>query len=148
MAEVSEFISRTGTARAAPGVFFSFAGDFRNFSRFIPEENVSDWQAGRDSCSFEISPLGKASVSITERKPLSLIKYEGEAISSVPFKIWLQMTDPGDAATRFRIVLRTELNPFFRMMASGAIEQYLSRLVDEIESFSGWDDITEYTQSP
>lgn len=140
MSDLSEFISRTGVAQVTPEKMHAFASDFTRFGKLIPEGTVGSWEAETSGCSFEVSPLGKVSVSITESKPFSLLKYEGVA-GSIPFRVWLQLADGGDGSTKFRIVLRASLNPFFKMMASGAIDQYLSGLVDEIEKFDGWNTI-------
>ncbi|MBE0675982.1 MAG: hypothetical protein IH591_15100 [Bacteroidales bacterium] len=142
MAEETEFVSRTGEVGAETGKVYGLAGDMGNFTRFVPAGSVNNWHADSDSCSFEISPLGKVKVSITEREPFSKIKYEGVAMNSIPFRVWLQLKENGPANTRFRIVLRVELNPFYKMMVTGAINEYLGRLIDEIEAFDKWDTLS------
>lgn len=146
--EETEFISRTGTLRASPSQVFSFAADIRNFSRFTESDNIRDWKADRDSCSFEIPVAGPVQVTIAEREPFSKIRFEGHAMNSVEFRLWLQLRDSEGDTTRFRLVLRAELNPFFKMIASGTINEYLEKLIDEVEKFSDWDGSVTDTQSP
>jgi carbon monoxide dehydrogenase subunit G len=148
MTEESEFISRTGSIGARPEEVFSFAADMRNFTRFTGSENISDWNAERDSCSFEIPMGGKVRVSVTEREPFSKIRFEGQAMNSVEFRLWIQLKEADDGTTRFRLVLRAVLNPLFKMMVSGKINEYLEKLIGEIERFSDWTDVAEDTQSP
>jgi len=148
MAEETEFISRAGTLRAKPSQIFSFAADVRNFSRFAGNENIRDWKADSDSCSFEVPVVGPVQVTIAEREPCSKIRFEGHAMNSVEFRLWLQLKESEAETTRFRLVLRAELNPFFKMMASGKINEYLEKLIDEVEKFSDWDSSVTDTQSP
>lgn len=148
MAQESEFISRTGTLNTLPSKVFSFAADLRNLSRFVSNDNIRDWIADEDSCSFEVPVAGQVRVTIAQREPFSKIRYEGQAMNSVEFKLWLQLKESEPDATSFRLVLRAELNPLFKMMASGKIKEYLEKLIGEIEKFSDWDDRVTDTQSP
>jgi carbon monoxide dehydrogenase subunit G len=148
MASESEFISPTGTIAAECTKVYSFVSDLRNFTRFIPEETVTNWVADEDSCSFEVSPVGKASVSITERVPSTKVKFEGIALQNIGFRIWVQLIDAEPKVTRFRIVLKADLNTFYKMMATKPVNNFLGKLVKEIEKFDGWDDFKTDTQSP
>ncbi|MFO7575844.1 MAG: hypothetical protein R6W67_11885 [Bacteroidales bacterium] len=148
MAEETEFTSRTGTLRAKPSQVFSFATDIRNFSRFAGNDKISDWNADRDSCSFEVPIAGSVRITIAEKEPCSKIRFEGQAMNSVEFRLWLQLKESEAGTTRFRLVLRAALNPLFKMMASGTINEYLEKLINEIEKFSDWDNQVTDTQSP
>lgn len=148
MADESEFISRTGTLNAQPSQVFSFASDVRNFSRFVQNENIREWKADSESCSFEVPVAGPVNVRIAEKEQNSRIRFEGRAMNSVEFRLWLQLRESEEKTTRFRIVLRAGLNPLFKVMASGKITEYLEKLVGEIERFSDWDNRVTGTQSP
>jgi hypothetical protein len=148
MSSESEFISPAGTINAGSALVYKFVSDIRNFSRFIPEETVKNWVADPDSCSFEINPVGSVNVKVTERTPDSLVKFEGVALQNTGFRIWVQMKEAEPSVTKFRIVLRADLNPFYKMMASNAITGFLAKLVDEIEKVEGLDELISDTQSP
>jgi carbon monoxide dehydrogenase subunit G len=148
MSSETEFVSPAGTIKAGTTLVYNFVSDIRNFSRFIPEESVKNWVADAESCSFEINPVGSVTVKLTEKNPASLVKFEGVALQNTAFRIWVQLKDSEPTVTRFRIVLRAELNPFYKMMASNAINNFLEKLVKEIEKVEGWDGFTSDTQSP
>ena len=148
MSSETEFVSPSGTINAGSTQVYNFVSDIRNFSRFIPEETVKNWVADADSCSFEISPVGSVNVKLTERNPTSLVKFEGVALQNTAFRIWVQLKETETAVTRFRIVLRAELNPFYKMMASKAVSGFLERLVKEIEKVEDWEGFISDTQSP
>jgi carbon monoxide dehydrogenase subunit G len=148
MSSESEFISPSGTINASSSLVYNFVSDIRNFSRFVPEETVKNWVADSDSCSFEISPAGSVTVKLTERIPTSLVKFEGVALQNTDFKVWVQLKETDASVTRFRIVLRAGLNPFYKMMASNAISGFLAKLVKEIEKIEGWEGFISDTQVP
>jgi carbon monoxide dehydrogenase subunit G len=148
MASESEFVSPTGTITADSTKVFSFVSDLRNFTRFIPEESVRNWVADKDSCSFDVSPVGQANVSITERVPITKVKFEGTALQNIEFRLWVQLIAEETDVTKFRIVLKAVLNPFYKMMATKPINNFLEKVVNEIEKFDGWDDFRPDTQSP
>ena len=148
MSSEAEFVSPAGTINAGTTLVYNFVSDIRNFSRFIPEETVKNWVVDADNCSFEINPVGSVTVKLTEKNPTSLVKFEGVALQNTGFRIWVQLKEAEPSVTRFRIVLRAELNPFYKMMASNAINNFLEKLVKEIEKVEGWEGFTSDTQSP
>jgi carbon monoxide dehydrogenase subunit G len=148
MSSETEFVSPAGTISADNTLVYNLVSDIRNFSRFIPEDTVTNWVADADSCSFEINPVGSVTIKLTERNPASLVKYEGVALQNTGFRIWVQMKEVEPSITRFRIVLRADLNPFYKMMASNAINGFLEKLVKEIEKVEGWEGFISDTQSP
>jgi hypothetical protein len=148
MADETEYISRPGTISAPAAKVFRFVRDIRNFGRFVPQDTFKKWEADADSCSFEISPLGKASIAIAERDPESKVKYEGSAFNNTSFRLWFQFREPEEGVTRFRIVIRADLNPFYKLMANGPVNEFLEKVVSEIENYNDWDEVFTDTQSP
>lgn len=147
MSTETEFTSPSGTIAQNCDKVYNFVSDIRNFSRFIPADSVTNWVADADSCSFEISPLGEATVKITERTPSTVVKFEGVALQSTNFRFWVQMKESEPTVTRFRIVLKAELNPFYKLLAAKPINNFLESLVGQIEKFDGWDEVLTDTQS-
>lgn len=147
MSTETEFTSPAGTIRLSCDKVYNFVSDIRNFSRFIPADSVTDWVADADSCSFEISPVGEATVKITERIPPTVVKFEGVALQNTKFRLWVQMKESEPSVTRFRIVLKAELNPIYKLLAGKPINDFLERLVSQIEKFDGWDEVITDTQS-
>ncbi|MDX9929761.1 MAG: SRPBCC family protein [Bacteroidales bacterium] len=148
MAEESEFISRTGTIEATADRVYAFATDVRNFNRFVPGSVLKNWSASNEECSFEMTPIGHASVKIVDKEPCSLIRFEGSAFNETSFRLWFQMKEPEPGTTRFRIVIRADLNPLYKMMAAGPLNEFLEKLVTGVEKFRDWDDVVTDIQSP
>ena len=68
MPDISEFKSRNRKAELYPAEIFDFVTDIRNFRQFVPEGTIDDLQIAADSCSFNISPLGKVNFSLSEKR--------------------------------------------------------------------------------
>ena len=67
MSNLSYFESRTGKLTCNAEEVFDFVTDIRNFEQFIPKGNINNWNAEKESCSFNISMLGTVSVRLTEK---------------------------------------------------------------------------------
>jgi hypothetical protein len=148
MGTETEFISPTGTIKHDCGKVYNFVADIRNFSRFVPADSVTNWIADADSCSFEVSPVGEANIRIVERKQPTVVKFGGVALQNTAFRVWVQLKEVGLSETKFRIVIKADLNQFYKLLAAKPVNNFLERLVDQIEKFEGWDEITKDTQSP
>jgi len=148
MGTETEFISPTGTIKRDCDTVYSFVSDIRNFSRFVPADSVTNWVADADSCSFGVSPVGEAKITITERTPPSTVKFGGIALQNTNFRVWVQMKESEPSETKFRIVIKADLNQFYVLLATKPVNNFLERLVDQIEKFEGWDEIVKDTQSP
>lgn len=135
--------SRTGRAGENSGPIYNFLTDMRNFGRFIPGEVVTDWEAERESCSFVVSPVGKAEMVLAERDENRMVRYDGTGLNGTGFSLWIQLKEGGDRETNFRITLRAGLNPVIAAMAKKPLNDFLEKIVSGIESWSDWDTLTE-----
>lgn len=117
---------------------FDFVTDFRNFRQFIPEESIKNWQILGDRCSFQIPPLGLTKISITDKTPCSSVLFSGEALQQNDFTILIKISENENMNADIRISLSAALNPVLKMMASRPIEQFLEKLIDEMERFENW----------
>ena len=138
MANSLNFESRIGKLSCTPADIFNFITDIRNFEQFIPTGNINNWQASSDSCSFQVPPIGKASVNLTEKNPYSFVAYSGDALQKNDFKLYVHITVDERELAEIRLNLTAELNPFLKMVASGPIENLLEKLISEMEKFEKW----------
>lgn len=133
-----KFESRTGKLSCTNAQVFNFITDIKNFEQFIPEGNIKNWQASVDYCSFQVPPIGTASVRITERNPYSLVAYSGDALKKNDFILLVHISENERKLAEVRLTLTAELNPFLKMMASGPIEKFLEKVISEMEKFERW----------
>jgi hypothetical protein len=136
MAAGTSFESRKGILACKPEEFYTIISDIRNFEQFVPVENIKGWKADAESCSFQIPPFGSAVVSITEKLPHSLIVFYGKALQDNEFTLKVNIAGNGPDNSEVKLELNAVMNPMVRMMAAGAIGQFLEKLVGEMEKIN------------
>lgn len=117
---------------------FAFVTDIRNFERFIPVGIISNWIAEKETCSFSVSMLGTVSVRLAEKERYIKVVFSGDALKKNDFLLTLNIKDNVTDHAEVMILLSAELNPMMKMMAGKPIEQFLERLINEMESFRDW----------
>jgi carbon monoxide dehydrogenase subunit G len=138
MATNSNFVSRTGKLSCKPETVYNFITDIRNFKQFIPPGNIQNWQATDDNCSFQVPPIGTATIKITEKAPFSSVIFSGDALQKNDFTLNVHITENEKNLADVRLSLSADLNPFLKMMASDPIEKFLEMLISEMEKFEMW----------
>jgi len=141
MADISKFESRIGKITCNAEVFFTFVTDIRNFERFIPQGTINNWQAGKESCSFNVSMLGTVGLKLTEKERFNKVVFDGDALKKNDFKLILDISDEGNNCAGVKVLLNAELNPILKMMATKPIGQFLEMIINEMEGFRSWNDI-------
>jgi carbon monoxide dehydrogenase subunit G len=139
MTDLSTFESRTGKLNCTPSEIFDFVTDIRNFKQFIPNNtSVNELIIDRESCSFNISPLGNVNLNLSEKKPHSKVVYNGSVLQSNDFSLILDIREPTSGKSEVHLKLSARLNPFLKMMAAKPIDTFLEKLIDEMEKLRGW----------
>ena len=146
MTDNSKFESRTGKLSCTPSEVFNFITDIRNFEKFIPEGNIKNWKASADRCSFQVPPLGIATVNLTEKNPYSYVAYSGNVVQKNDFKLFVHISENERKLAEVRLNLTAELNPFLKMMAEAPIVKFLEMMISEMEKFEKWDVIFKESQ--
>jgi carbon monoxide dehydrogenase subunit G len=140
MTGISEFESRTGQVSCNQKVAFGFFSDIRNFNRFIQTGVIHDWHSDAESCTFEVSQLGKVQLRIIEKEPFGRVVFSGDALQQNEFTITLNIKENGNDNSKVKVDLKAELNPLLKMVIARPIEIFLEKLIDEMEGFNGWGD--------
>jgi carbon monoxide dehydrogenase subunit G len=141
MKDMSYFESRTGKLTCTAEDVFNFVTDIRNFEQFIPEGNINNWQAERESCSFSVSMLGTVSFRLAEKEMYNKVIFAGDALKKNDFSLVLHISGNGEDRAEVRVSLNADLNPVIKMMAAKPIGQFLESLINEMERFRDWNNI-------
>ena len=139
MDNLSKYESRIGKIYRESKLIYAFISDMRNFKQFIPGDSISNWQAEKENCEFEVSPVGKTRLKIVDRDEYSLVKYEGDGLNNTSFFLWVQLKEIDQTDTRVKITIKADLNPMLKMMAAKPVNDFLEKLISGMESFDGWD---------
>jgi carbon monoxide dehydrogenase subunit G len=138
MSDNFKFESRTGKLTCTAAEVFSFITDIRNFQQFIPEENIKNWQASENDCSFQVPPFGSASVRVMKKMPYSLVEYSGHALKKNDFKLAVNISENERKLADVKLYLTADLNPVLKMMAAEPLNKFMEMLISEMEKFDEW----------
>jgi hypothetical protein len=138
MSETSKFESRVARLSCSPEVFYNFITDIRHFEQFIPGGAISNWQAEKEKCHFQVPSFGKAEARISEKTPFRKVVFSGNVLQNNEFFLIADISENGKSLSEVKLTLTADLNPFLRLMAAGPIERALETLVAEMEKFEKW----------
>lgn len=125
-------------------VIFNYLSDFGNLSKYfndeilsaisgkIPQLVVRDLQSDRDSCSFEITGLGRSEIRIVERTPFSTIKISGQGSIPLELKFWVQLLPVDESTTKLRLTLHAEMGMMVKMVVGDKLEKGINQLADAL----------------
>lgn len=110
---------------------FDFLGDFRNFEDLLPSQ-VKNWKADQDSCSFTIEGMADLSMRIDGKYPHNNIHIVSDGKTPVAFKLDYFFRKRDDNSCQCSIVFDANLNPFQKMVASNALQNFVNMLADKL----------------
>jgi len=143
MSDISYYESRPGKLSCGPEDAFTFITDLRNFGRFVREGTITNWKADKDTCSFSMSMIGTVSVRVFEKVAFSKVIFQGDALSKNDFTINVYLSSDSGQPADVKLSVSATLNPVMKMMADKPVRQFLEILMNEIENFNDWKNITE-----
>ncbi|MBN2729861.1 MAG: hypothetical protein JXR53_11620 [Bacteroidales bacterium] len=129
---MAEFESKSVLLKEQQQNVNEFLSDFRNFSELMPE-NVKDWQADEDSCSFTAEGAGQVKLKYTERSPEYIEIQPDMAIPvSGEIKLFVKLKDKG-AECKATVGVEATIPPMFRMMLKRPLQNLLEMLATALE---------------
>ena len=131
---MTEYTSEIKTISCCDECIFSTLSDLSNLERIkdrIPQDHLKNFSFTKDSCSFEVNPVGKIDFHIVSREPHKTIKF-ATTNSPFPLFLWIQLKQTGENVTKMKMTVRAELNPLFKTMIAKPIQEGLNKLADAI----------------
>lgn len=127
--------SKIGKIAAQDEKVYGFITDFNNFKHLIPEGKVKNWKSDENSCSFTVDPIGDIGFKIIEKQPFSLVKLTNQDGSKIDFSFWVQLKQVESNDTHVKLTMDVKLNPFMEMMAKKPLQEFLDKLVNQMELY-------------
>jgi len=112
---------------------FNAFSDLRKLEKIKAElpkdDKIQDIIYDKDSCSVDVSPIGKIRFNIVERIPNSSIKFEAQQL---PFPMHLEIKlNPETAdSTDMQVFVEAGLNPFLKSFVSKPLQDILEKMAD------------------
>ena len=114
---------------------FNMLSDLSNIERLkdkLPEDKLEQMTFDSDSISVAVNPVGQIKLRIVEREAPKCIKFE-TAESPVPFNLWIQVVPNGDNASKMKLTIKAELNPFIKGMVKKPLMEGLEKIADLLQ---------------
>lgn len=109
---------------------FNILSDLSNIERIkdkLPKDKLEQMTFDSDSISVSVNPVGQIKLRIVEREVPKCIKFE-TADSPVPFNLWIQVVPNGDNASKMKLTIKAELNPFIKGMVKKPLMEGLEKI--------------------
>ena len=114
---------------------FNILSDLSNIERIkdkLPKDKLEQMTFDSDSISVSVNPVGQIKLHIVEREAPKCIKFE-TADSPVPFNLWIQVVPNGDNASKMKLTIKAELNPFIKGMVKKPLMEGLEKIADLLQ---------------
>ena len=114
---------------------FNILSDLSNIERIkdkLPKDKLEQMTFDSDSISVSVNPVGQIKLRIVEREAPKCIKFE-TADSPVPFNLWIQVVPNGDNASKMKLTIEAELNPFIKGMVKKPLMEGLEKIADLLQ---------------
>jgi hypothetical protein len=115
---------------------YNFLADFNNFEKLMPEQ-VKNWSSTTDTCSFEISGIGKIMLKITEKTPFTKIVMVPDAGTRIPFTFELisDLKSTSDNSTQALMMINADMPMMISMMASKPLQNLVNILAAKLKEY-------------
>jgi carbon monoxide dehydrogenase subunit G len=121
------------TPIAAPAQkVFAKSTDLEQLGNTMPEQIVN-WKAETDRCSFTIKGMTSLSLRVDEKRPHTFMRLVPDGKSPVEFELLLHIKSTGESTSSVMVEIEADLNPMLAMM----VKRPLQNLVDTIAAGLG-----------
>ena len=113
---------------------YNLLSDLSNIDRVkdrLPADKLNGLTFDTDSIAIT-TPMGAVKLHIIEREEPKCIKFE-TADSPVPFNLWIQVVPNGDNASKMKLTIKAELNPFIKGMVKKPLMEGLEKIADLLQ---------------
>lgn len=121
----------------AAGRLYDYVSNFANLKVVLPEQ-VRNFSATEDECSFEVNGVAKVRLRMTERvcpTRVALGTVAGE--SPVPVGLVLEMAPEGEAACKARVTVTADVPFMLSGMVKKPLEKFVGELSRQLQQFTG-----------
>ena len=110
---------------------FEFLSDFRNLESLMPEQ-VNNWQATEDDCSFTIQGVADLSMEVASRsagRNIHIVSRKGNPVA-YSLDYFFRTKDNG---CEVYVLLEADLNPFLKSIASRPLQSLVNVIAERLK---------------
>jgi len=127
---MTEFNSKWQIIEANQQNVFNFLKDLRNLEKLMPEQ-VINYQATENRCSFTIKGMTSLSLIIDEVRESQLIRLVPDGKAPFEFELVAHIK-AADTHSEVKISLNAKLNPMMAMMAKRPLQNLIEIMVAKL----------------
>ncbi|MBE6292884.1 MAG: SRPBCC family protein [Bacteroidales bacterium] len=101
----------------------------------IPQDKVKELKFDSDTVSINVLPVGDIVFKVVEREEPKCVKLEATT-SPIPLTLWIQMLPTAEEASKMKLTLRTELNPFIKGMVQKPLQEGLEKMAEMLSKIT------------
>lgn len=131
MSKFESSIKQIPYSQQAVYAMLSDLGNIEKVRDRIPEDKIRDFRFDRDTIAVTAPPVGELRLRIVERDEPKCIKFATEQ-SPIPFDLWIQVLPVTDTASKMKLTIKAELNPFIKGMVQGPLKEGVEKIADAL----------------
>lgn len=110
---------------------FNFVSNLSNMGSLMPEQ-VINWQADQDSCSFTIKGMTSLRLKIDEKRPDSFLRLIPDGKSPFEFELLVHVKEASENASKAMVELNADINPMMAMMAKRPLQHLVNNIAEKL----------------
>lgn len=110
---------------------YNYLCDFRNFEKMMPEQ-VSEWTATAEECSFNINGMATIGMKIVEKVPYSKVVINSNGKVPFDFTLLVTINENGADASVGQVIFESKLNPMMKMMVEKPLANFFNMLAQKM----------------
>lgn len=114
------------------GAVFNFLCDIRNYESLMPEQ-ITNWQATENDCTFTISGMATISMGIIEKNTNKHIKIVSQGKVPFNFDLNVFLEEKSPSSTTGELVMNADLNMMLKMMAQKPLSNFINLLAQKMK---------------
>jgi carbon monoxide dehydrogenase subunit G len=127
-----EFTSEWKPINAPIHQVFGFVSELNNLGSLMPDQ-VKNWQASEDSCSFTIEGMTDLHLKVMMRVPNTYIGLVPEGKAPFDFRLDLDLRPAGNACET-RVKLEASLNPVLAIVAKRPLQNLVEIMAKKLSA--------------
>lgn len=135
---MTEFKSSRVEIRQSADYIYQYLRDFHNFESLLPEQ-VINWSATADKCSFTIKGMADLALVMGENVPNQKVIYLSTEPTPFEFSLNFQLEEK-QVSTLVQTILSARLNPMIKMMASRPLQNFVDILTEKLKELMEQED--------
>lgn len=136
----TQYVSEVQTIDQNVDIVYAHLSDFQNLSRFLTDEliqkangavpgiSIQNFESDCDSCSFDVSGIGRAEIKVVDREPPKSIKVKGGGDLPIDITFWIQLLPVTPYSSKLRLTLHTEMSMMVKMVVGNKLEEGINKL--------------------